>query len=371
MKLTLRALSLLAIIFVVFAASDVSFASNVTVTAANPDSAAPGTINLNVTISGSGYKRGAAAKFFVSGTTDPGGVTVSTTSFSNSSQVVATINVDASATIASYDIEVQNTDGSNGKGTELFAIQPSPGQCTNVSLQLVVAPQTAGLGGISGDGLSLYNNPNNSSDPFNGGTIYQDGVGGASVKFLTCGNNDFVVNLRGTSPQRYLNLDFSVQLAAPASTAVNFTGHQMHQYGQEINEMANSSLYNASGQFLDCSGLQMYDATYSTGGNWTTRTLTDAYTWFHPATLYDPVVPGCNGGSGPDTANQPVDSSEVMIQQVDACTWTVAPVLDSTGSYYRAGVAEVQKTKGTSSYISGGQFQMPFLYRIQKLNCTP
>ena len=61
-----------------------------------------------------------------------------------------------------------------------------------------MAPQT-GQGGISGDGLSIYNNSN---DPvFNGGTQYQDGVGGVYVKFQVCnGTNDFIVNLRSTSP---------------------------------------------------------------------------------------------------------------------------------------------------------------------------
>ena len=122
MKARLRTLSLLALIPVVFAASRLAFGSTVTVTAANPNAAAPGTVNLNVAISGSGYKRGAAAKFFITGTTDPGGVTVTTTTFSSSSQVLATISVDANATIASYDIDVQNTDGSSGKGTELFAV---------------------------------------------------------------------------------------------------------------------------------------------------------------------------------------------------------------------------------------------------------
>src|ERR1700751_2013758 len=86
------------------------------------------------------------------------------------------------------------------------------GNCTDVPLQLVVAPQTPGQGGISGDGLSIYNNPN---DPaFNGGTQYQDGVGGAYLKFQICnGSNDFILNLRSTnSPVRYVNLDFSVPL---------------------------------------------------------------------------------------------------------------------------------------------------------------
>src|SRR5712692_5682384 len=84
-----------------------------------------------------------------------------------------------------------------------WAAPPSAnrGQCSDIPLHLIVAPQTPGQGGISGDGLSIYNNAN---DPaFNGGTQYVDGVGGAYVKFQVCnGTNDFIVNLRSTSPVR-------------------------------------------------------------------------------------------------------------------------------------------------------------------------
>src|SRR5215469_16810791 len=142
-----------------------------------------------------------------------------------------------------------------------WATPPSAnrGNCSDIPLPLIVAPQTPGQDGISGDGMSIYNNPNNATDPFNGGTLYQDGVGGVYVKFQVCnGTNDFIVNLRGTSPVRYLNLDFSVQLAPPdtADGALDFTGQHYQQQGEQINEMANSSLYT-NGQFEDCSGFQL------------------------------------------------------------------------------------------------------------------
>src|SRR5689334_12087718 len=90
-------------------------------------------------------------------------------------------------------------------GAMLFAL-PGPAfarNCNDVPLQLIVAPRTVGQGGISGDGLVIYNNP---SDPaFNGGTLYTDGVGGVYVRFQICnGTNDFIVNLTSTrSPARY------------------------------------------------------------------------------------------------------------------------------------------------------------------------
>lgn len=244
-----------------------------------------------------------------------------------------------------------------------WATPPSAnrGTCTDIPLRLIVAPQP-GPGGISGDGLSIYTNAN---DPvFNGGTQYQDGVGGVYVKFQLCnGTNDLVINLRGSSPVRYLNLDFSAQLA-PADTAdgaVDLTGQQYHQQGEQINEMANAALYT-NGQFVTCSGLML---------NPLSKTVTGGNAWFHPTTVYAPIVPDCNGGSQQDLANQPINTSSVLVQQVDACTWTAAPQLDSTGSFYRVGIAEVVKKTGTNTGVSGGQFQMPFNYEIQKLNCTP
>ena len=248
-------------------------------------------------------------------------------------------------------------------GMPAWAAPPSAnrGTCSDIPLRLIVAPQ-AGPGGISGDGLSIYNNVN---DPnFNGGTQYQDGVGGVYVKFQLCnGTNDFIVNLRGSSPTRYLNLDFSVQLAPPdtADGAVDLTGQQVHQQGEQINEMANAALYT-NGQFVTCSGFML---------NALSKTVTGGNVWFHPSTVYAPIVPGCNGGSSQDLANQSINTSAVQVQQIDACTWTATPLIDSTGSAYRAGIAEVVKKTGTSTSVAGGQFQMPFSYEIQKLNCTP
>lgn len=335
--------------------------AQISVTSALPNSTTQGTINLDVTVGGKGFKNGANAQWFLSGTTNPGGVTVNSTAFVNSNTLKANITVSSTANVGNFDIVVTNTDGRTGKGTELFAVQ-SKGTCTDIPMQLIVVSQTTGQGGISGDGLSIYNNPN---DPtFNGGTLYEDGVGGVSAKFLVCnGSNDFVVDLHSTSPVRYLKLDFSVQLAPPDTIdgAVDLTGQQYQQQGEQINEMANTALYT-HGQFNDCSGLQF-------GG--LSRTVTGGNFWFHPKSLYAPVVPDCNGGTAQDLANTPIDTSSVLIKQVNACTWTVSPVLDSTGAWYRIGIAETVKNKGTSTSVAGGQFQMPFSYEIQQLNCTP
>src|SRR5579864_4067784 len=73
-------------------------AQTITVTSANPNNAPQGTVNLNVLINGKNFKKGAISKFYVSGTTDPGGITVNSTSFISSGQLRASINVATNAT---------------------------------------------------------------------------------------------------------------------------------------------------------------------------------------------------------------------------------------------------------------------------------
>jgi uncharacterized delta-60 repeat protein len=81
-----------------------------------------GTINLNVKVNGKGFKNGAKAKWFVTGTTDTGGVTVNSTTFVSSTELTANITVDDAASIATFDIQVLNSDGRGGKGSELFKV---------------------------------------------------------------------------------------------------------------------------------------------------------------------------------------------------------------------------------------------------------
>src|SRR6516165_4722339 len=71
--------------------------AQVSVTSALPNSATQGTINLDVTVGGKGFKSGAQAQWFISGTTNPGGVTVNSTRFVNSNTLTANITVSSSA----------------------------------------------------------------------------------------------------------------------------------------------------------------------------------------------------------------------------------------------------------------------------------
>jgi len=154
--------------------------SQVQVTSATPSAAAQGTINLNVTVGGSGFKKGANAKWFVTGTTNPGGVTVNSTAFNNNSQLTANITVAADATIANFDIVVANTDGRIGKGTELFAVTTSgSGQkLSNLSITTTFASTDASdaIADIQSDTMGSY----------------LDGVGGVTSFLTTNGYNGIV-----------------------------------------------------------------------------------------------------------------------------------------------------------------------------------
>src|SRR5579864_452009 len=110
------------LLWFVAAASLWPLAAQIQVTTANPNSAAQGTINLDVAIGGNGFKYGANSKFVLTGTTNPGGIAVNSTAFVNSSQLTANITVASTANIASFDIQVQNADGRTGKGTGLFSV---------------------------------------------------------------------------------------------------------------------------------------------------------------------------------------------------------------------------------------------------------
>lgn len=121
-RITLTCLSLL---ILGLAPIGAAFAQ-VRVTAAVPSSAYQGTISLDVVVSGSGFDKTAKAQYLVSGTTNPGGITVKSVVFHNSKELVTTIDVADTAVLANFDIQVTLADGRKGKGTTLFAVKAKP-----------------------------------------------------------------------------------------------------------------------------------------------------------------------------------------------------------------------------------------------------
>ncbi len=101
-------------------------AQDVVVSAAVPDNAPQGTVSLNVQVKGKGFKKGATAQWFVTGTTNPGGVTVNSAAFVSSTELVANISIAADAqTELKFDIVVLSA-GRTGKGIELFSVIVNP-----------------------------------------------------------------------------------------------------------------------------------------------------------------------------------------------------------------------------------------------------
>jgi FG-GAP repeat len=132
MTIERRSLLFLAILWTFLCSVVAPATAQIQVTATNPSAAPQGTINLNVTVTGNGFKKGANAQWFLSGTTNPGGVTVNSTTFKSSSQLTANITVASTAQIAGFDVVVKNSDGRTGKGTDLFAVttKGTPIGCT-------------------------------------------------------------------------------------------------------------------------------------------------------------------------------------------------------------------------------------------------
>jgi Galactose oxidase, central domain len=100
--------------------------AQVKVTAATPSSTYQGTVSLDVVVSGSGFDPSAKAQYFVSGTINPGGITVTKVVFRKSTEIVTTIDVAEGAVLANFDIQVMLDSGRKGKGTTLFSVKAKP-----------------------------------------------------------------------------------------------------------------------------------------------------------------------------------------------------------------------------------------------------
>ena len=100
--------------------------ADVTVTSADPAEAPQGTVSLDVTVTGNGFDSSAQVAFLVTGTTNPGGITVRKVSVRGSRKLIVTIDIAETATVAKFDIEVTLSSGRKGKGSTLFTVQLKP-----------------------------------------------------------------------------------------------------------------------------------------------------------------------------------------------------------------------------------------------------
>ncbi|MEO7502076.1 MAG: hypothetical protein ABIW94_05530 [Gemmatimonadaceae bacterium] len=125
--------------------------NEVVVSAAAPDSASRDT-TLDVTISGSGFASGAAAKWALAGVTDPAQVRTNSTRYVNSRTLVANITISATATTGKWDIMV--TSGSKGGiGTELFTVKVTGQAPPEPTSTFLMSNSASHL--LRGDGLYL------------------------------------------------------------------------------------------------------------------------------------------------------------------------------------------------------------------------
>ncbi|MFN7997033.1 MAG: FG-GAP and VCBS repeat-containing protein [Bryobacteraceae bacterium] len=171
-------------------------AQNVQVSSALPSQTTQGTVNLDVTVAGNGFKQGAQAQWFVSGSINPGGVTVNSTTFVSSSQLTANITVSTTATISSYDISVTNKNGSSGKGTGLFSVNAGNGNQNQACLLQPLPSAFTQMGTL---------NYVNSS-----GTAQYSGAFGLSVRVfpLTLGSKNVLVTVVGSGGSQLLDVFF-------------------------------------------------------------------------------------------------------------------------------------------------------------------
>jgi hypothetical protein len=98
-------------------------AQKVVVSEAIPNNAEQGTVSLDVQIKGRGFQNGANVAFWRTGTENPGGITVNAVTVHDSKNLTANIDVDESADVDLFDIEVFNTNGRKGKGITLFTVK--------------------------------------------------------------------------------------------------------------------------------------------------------------------------------------------------------------------------------------------------------
>jgi len=92
---------------------------------ATPASGEQGTIDLDVTITGSGFEPGAAVDFFVTGgETDKGNVVVKQVIYNDSKKLTAKVSLQ-NAKLSNFDVKVTLASGRNGKGISLFKVTAS------------------------------------------------------------------------------------------------------------------------------------------------------------------------------------------------------------------------------------------------------
>jgi hypothetical protein len=316
----------------------------VQVAAADPPAAAQGTVNLNVKITGKGFKKGAAAKFLVSGTTDAGGITVNSTSFVSAAELTANIDVTDTAAIANFDIAVLNSDGRGGKGTELFAVTAKgANKVADIGLNVrFVYCVPAGSDPASQAAYAACVQQNRVRNDVD--RDYANGSEGVGAVFnIVSGSNDLTINLLSAAARRAV---IDLYDLTPASSGQMFPSwHSTPQYAKWF--------FNVRQAYLA--------KTFCGGG--------------HPCDMISDMTSSCDVTVDNDTyylqwkpdsikpVNSPESTSRVnvhydVINGVEV--WTVTPLANTTSQRIVGGLARELKAKGKTMAEPAGQYLVPF-----------
>jgi hypothetical protein len=251
----------------------------------------------------------------VAGTSDPGGVTVNSTTFVSSTELTANITVSDTAVISTFDIQVLNSDGRGGKGTELFAVT-SKGQgqttcgsdVTNLSVSIYKYTDATNT--------TTYNlqpdltNPDGSPVPYVSGKVKGQSIDG---KFQV--NNctyDFTLNLNFSN--RFMTYKFPD--GSPLGTSVNFGFFNIDRVadvpitdgGPAFLNWCSTATDNYAGCGVDTNGYFVKRAYGST---------IDSQNRYHLRFNYSPLD---NNGTSLATG-----TAYAKVYHTDATTWTLMP----------------------------------------------
>ena len=353
----------LAIILGVLLGTPILTTAQIQVNSANPSAAPQGTTNLNVAISGSGFKKGANAKWFVTGTTNPGGVTVTSTTFNNAGQVTANITISSDAVVSGFDIAVTNTDGRTGKGTDKFAVLNSgaaKNSCTDIPISITFLATTVAPAAISND-IS--------------GTPYQ-GLGNEIIH-KCYGSNDATMVLAHSS--RSVSIQFpapipgSIIVAGPPSFAGG-TAFQSQPFFNVRNVLNSGAIIATSPATDFYTRMVVNDLNAPDGHSYGLR--------YHPddgtCPLDLPCAPDLDAPTIADM-NLPVETSWLRVHFMpapnpsqpwspsNAAKWLVdGEQLDTPSGLYQRGTLHI-KTKSGGDGAHQGQYAMPFQILITAL----
>ncbi len=257
--------------------------SSPTVTAASPASRPQGTSGQAVTISGSHFVSGASATF--SGT----GITVASTTFKSSTELVVSVSVVAGATTGARNVTVTNPDTGTGTGNGIFTVDASPtvtsaspgsrgqgatGQQVTIKGSGFVSGATVGLGA----GVTVSSTMFKSSTELVATLTIEAGAG-TGGRTVTVSNPDGGVGALANA--------FTVS-AAPAVTSVSPSSRPQGAAGQPVTIKGSGFVNGATASFG--AGITVNSTTFKSSTELTASITieAEASTGARPVTVTNP-----------------------------------------------------------------------------------